>query len=152
MYNRLFLLLLLCFSGQALAVDSIFVGGVRHTLTQEDFFAVGDSFQAELDVFGDYGQELIIDIALRVEGDAGKELPTSTPLYMYDAQLYASCSGSAIGQDSSYLYSPASHGELQLLINTRMTFANTCERLTLFVTSSMLNKDMEMKLSLMEGF
>mgnify|MGYP000344645348 CR=1 FL=1 len=152
MYHKLFSLFLLCFSGQALAVDTIYVGGIRHTLTQEDFFAVGDSFQAELDVIGDSGQELIIDIALRVRGDAGKALPTSPTLYMYDAQLYASCSGNAIGQDSSYLYSPLPDGELQLLINTRMTFANTCEHLTLFVTSSMENQNMEMKLSLMEGF
>lgn len=137
----------------SLALDSIFVGGIRHTLTEQDFYVEDEGHKLDLEVIGDYGQELIFDIALRVKGDADKTRPSPSPLLFYfDAQLFVSCSGKLVGHDASYAYRTTEHGEVQVLVNSRMSFETPCTELKLYVPSSMLNKQIEAKLAIMEGF
>ncbi|WDE05405.1 hypothetical protein SG34_000180 [Thalassomonas viridans] len=156
MKMRILLLCLCCITSQVFAATLVQIGGPRYTLTTvtpDDFYAVAGGYQADITIEGEYGQELQIDIAMRISGHADQNQPSPSPLlYFYDAELTAICSNTAIGQDSSYAYRMETQGELQALINRRMSFNQRCTNLTLTVNSTMLNPDIEIKLAMMEVF
>lgn len=153
---RIFLICLCWLSIEVNAATLVKIIGPRYTLTtisSEDFDVVDNGYQANVIIEGDVGQELQIDIAMRISGNADQNQPSPSPLlYFYDVELTATCSNTDIGQDNSYAFRLESQGELQALINRRMSFAQPCTDLTLAVNSSILNPEIEIKLAMMEVF
>lgn len=71
--KTLLLICLIILSGRSLA-DTLYVNGTLHTLAKSDFVQSGDNYTAYIDVFGDYGQQLIFDIDAIVGGEGYQEV------------------------------------------------------------------------------
>ncbi|WDE05418.1 hypothetical protein SG34_000245 [Thalassomonas viridans] len=151
-------LLLPVFSSAALA-DTVYVGGTMHTLNKADFSQSGNNYTANIDVIGDYGQELIFNVDAKVAGKGAQDvhrewrcllprnaqpgqwcaepdwLITYDQDFRYQVEMKITCSGIAIGSDMDNKnelvngFVANKDREVKLLVNKRITTDGNCQQL-----------------------
>ncbi|WDD99070.1 hypothetical protein [Thalassomonas actiniarum] len=160
MKKALYLLaLLLPVLSTAAQADTVYVGGTMHTLSKADFSQSGNNYTANIDVIGDYGQELIFNVDAIVAGkgvqDVTREwrcllprnaqpweycaepdwLITYDQDFRYQAEMKITCNGIAIGSDMDNKnelvngFVANKDREVKLLVNKRITTGGSCQQL-----------------------
>ncbi|WDD99090.1 hypothetical protein [Thalassomonas actiniarum] len=150
---------------QAAAADVVYVSGSKHNLSKADFQRSGNTYTANIEVVGDYGQTLIFDIDAIVAGRGyqdNREVcftyhPDEPPChesytewlpnFRYVVDLKVSCNGIAIGLDSENKNMLVNEGvrvrdtgrEVSLLIDNELVTGGNCQQLQVIVDGTELS-------------
>ena len=147
---------------QGAMADVVYVSGAKHSLSKGDFQRLGNTYIANIEVIGDYGQQLIFDVDAIVAGKGYQEQeevcfsyhpddpPCSEsyirllPSFRYVAELKVSCNGIAIGSDTDNWNMLVSEGvrvtdtarEVSLLVDNELATGGNCRQLQVVVDGS----------------